>query len=342
MSGQTYPRQAINDPGLSSTEGLAASQIAIGPNGTRYLAGTADPEGVVVGSVGDFYLASGSGTAWIKASGTDTNTGWTQVGASSATIALDFRDWTPTDLNTPGNTVIDPEGVTWQTPTVANNAVDFVPTTGIFATNANGLEATGVANCRMDAATRTAPQIFADLRTISVAYGVDIDPRRPIVVQCFVSSQNGAADQEHAGCAIWRPPNAVTSGPVLFGDPAMYNAGIGFINGSANNGFGAGGTGVGPTKFSRPGIVPPPDVACVAHMTGGEKDPMIGVFDTINDAFPPGRDFRATAAIRDTTDAENDIVMDPWQGFRISFYICAENLNDTFNAVIQRAEIIQL
>lgn len=274
----------------------------------------------------------------------DNGTDWVSVGGgASPTILIDtlLTGWTPTDLNvTPGDTVTDPAGAQWTTQTVAADGQDMILAATSFGITANGLEVVGATNTRIDAVNRTCQLIYINLRDLAIAYGIDMDPRSNLAFQVHIASQNEAADHEYSGVAIWRPGNAVTSSPTLFGDAALYAAGVGRVNGNNDSGMGHGGTSVGPTKFSRPGIPTVPDVACIVHNGSRDHNPMIGAYET--GEFPPGHSLRATVGVGDSTPEENDIVMDPWQGFRVGIFHCAENNNNTYNSAIDRFQALKL
>lgn len=80
-------------------------------NGSRILDGYGVPNSSVYGSIGDQYLqldgTAGSGVLWVKTSGINTNTGWTQGGGSSGSAI--YAPLVNGDL--PGPTLVaDPYG----------------------------------------------------------------------------------------------------------------------------------------------------------------------------------------------------------------------------------------
>jgi hypothetical protein len=71
----------------AQTTTVSADRIRIASGPCLLRAGTVDPEGAVVGNVCDLYLQASTGTFWIKATGTATDTGWSQPGGLNGAVS---------------------------------------------------------------------------------------------------------------------------------------------------------------------------------------------------------------------------------------------------------------
>lgn len=137
------PPQHLNQPRYPEYTGLAAADFACGPNGTKYFADTPDPNGNQIGNVGDFYLARGTGTAWVKQGADGTNLNWVQVslGGALATawttvLDIDLTAESSVDIRAggDGNYLLDSGETISVENSAATSAYDITNGTGVVIT----------------------------------------------------------------------------------------------------------------------------------------------------------------------------------------------------------------
>ncbi len=122
------------DSEMSPRQRIGAAAYAFNANavnGTSIYQGTGDPNGVQTGSVGDMALDATNDKLYIKTSGTDTNTGWSEVVGSGGVVTLSALN--DTDIASPAtNDILVYNGSQW-----ANQAP------GSISTSTPGLTITG-------------------------------------------------------------------------------------------------------------------------------------------------------------------------------------------------------
>ena len=272
--------------------------------------------------------------------------GWREV------YSVDFRTLPVTDLNAAGNTITI-DGVTWRTPSVAQNNDDMVVASGSFGITANGLEVVNASNGRFSPGQVTGQSIYTSLYDLArnTSTPFDADPTSEYLIQAYVSAENADENSESSGVFIFRENALAGMSNGLPGDQALYRSLYGFINGVGPQALeGTGGTGVSPSRLTyRPaGLTAPvggdydaPNVPTLHYKYAGHFQHGGGVWDSGNDAFPDNDDLQFFSVSRDSTDVENDIPAHPRFGFFIGVGHVSENSNNNYSAVIQRFRVLQ-
>jgi len=263
------------------------------------------------------------------------------VAAGYLCYTIDWREVFATlgavDLNSPGASVTF-EGVTWQTPSVANSGINQVASGGTWALTANGLEMTTGVFGSVSSAGPSFPHIFANLADIAVAAPWEGDPTRKYIIQAFVSSTNAAALNEESGCGLY----SVAGMPTGTGDGFMFVS-LGFFNATANTPSATGDINPGaPGRFNRSdlGGSPPAilmDAPTLAYAgSGNTMDGYAASFDDTGD-WPNNGTFRGIGGLSPSNDFNAAMPQDPQVAWRVAF-----GHNGTFDGVIQQSRICQL
>ncbi len=283
--------------------------------------------------------------------GINTTSGDAAAGGGGAPVAYQsayevdwreaFSDIGAVDLNSPGAT-LSYDGITWQTPSLANGYANQVSALTSWALTANGLEAVDVNGGSIAANTFSYPAIFASLSAIgaNTATPFEADPTRRYLLQVFVSSSNPTVNDEYSGVGLYKPNGIPTGG---------YSTSVsafGQRSGTAEIPVSVGGNTGSPASLERVDLTPVGDVSYrlpVLNYAGSGKT--IDFYNAPYDsgeafAWPSNSDLRFVGSYSENTEMDNDTPGDPFEGWDV-FMLHSARSPSTYSAVIQRFRLLQ-
>jgi hypothetical protein len=233
------------------------------------------------------------------------------------------------DLNSPGATLVDQAGATWQTPSAATGPGNQVASTS-WALTVNGLEVVGagVAGLPLNASP-IAPSLWINIADLGAAYGFDPDPTRMWVMQAFISAQNGDQNIEDSGIAL----RHVIGIPTGTGSSQILSA-FGFSAGVANESQGFGDHNGTTGTFNRTDITDQ-DVPTIHY--GGVGGSMAAYAGQFGADWPANGSLRSLIAFSSPSVVSAAVPNDVFTGFRITLFHRKTSAGGTgYNAVHQR------